>query len=301
MSAAEAEQAARQCAGRFCMTIPASMRRTSERFAMRDVELKEVAFSPAGAEAFSRAWKAKLAQIDALKADREIPSDQNGEILVKRTLKPGSFEGALYYATDSAYVTFGALLGASPERGLWLEELFSKSHAEQVIADVGEIGLSYRLRPPKEEPWPLPGKDWFHLAHGAVALPFKESERIQCGFEGHPLKVKLSIETKGVDVPEKKGLARKFSEALGAAGAQFAGALSPVKQRGRAAAGLEGEEMVMRDVDGKRLYFMWSFPGEPRSGTKPRVILKMETRDEHLEEKMALWDRLVDSLAPAGR
>ena len=59
--------------------------------------------------------------------------------------------------------------------------------------------------------------------------------------------------------------------------------------------------MVLRDVEGKSLYFAWNFAGVRSSGSHPRVTLKMETRDDQFDEKLALWDRVVDSLSPAQR
>jgi hypothetical protein len=180
-----------------------------------------------------------------------------------------------------------------------LEETFSRKFAPEVIDDVREVGLAYRIRASNNPAWPLPGKDWFHLARGAVALSFQEEESARAEFEGHPLKVKIALETATTDEPVRKGLATRFAEALANAGAKWAGAVSPVKNRKRAAAGLEGEEMVMRDADAKHLHFLWNFPGERSSGAKPEITFTMETADERFDEKLALWNRVVDSLGPA--
>ena len=81
--------------------------------------------------------------------------------------------------------------------------------------------------------------------------------------------------------------------------AAFAAGASPVRSRGRTAAGLKGEEFVMRDSEDGKLYFMWEFKGEADSGAKPRIQLQLITKSDREKEKMAFWDALVDSLRPA--
>jgi hypothetical protein len=276
------------------------MRRWAETYEMQRVRIQELEFAPPLEGAFARTLQERLAKVEALKLKRRTPTDPRGTILEKRAFKPGVLEGAVYqqYNNELA-ITVGALLGAGPS-AIWIEGGGDRKFTEEIASSVKEVGLAYRLRR-KDEPWPAPGKDWFYLGQGAVALSFKEQEKAEAGFEGHPLEVKFQVATRTTAEPKKKGLMQRFSEALMAAGPAFAGAGSPVKHRARTAGGLDGEEMIMRDSDAKRLYYMWDFPGEPDSGARPRITLQMETRDERFEEKTALWDRLVDSLRPAAR
>jgi hypothetical protein len=76
------------------------------------------------------------------------------------------------------------------------------------------------------------------------------------------------------------------------------------KTRKRKVAGLKGEEVVYRGTEAegeKTLYFMWDFPGEKNSAHATYTIVSMMGRDDHLEEKLAIWDALLDSMRPAGR
>lgn len=300
MSPAPEEANARRCVGRFCVDVPTEMQRRSESYEMQRVRLQELELSPPVEGALARTLQERLARIEALKLKRRTPTDPRGTILQKRTFQAGMLEGAVYqqYNNELA-ITVGALRQVG-SAALWIEGGGDRKFTEEIAASVKDVGLAYHSRG-RDEPWPVPGKDWFYLGQGAVALPFKEQEKASAGFEGHPLGVKFEVAIRTTAKPVRKGLMQRFSEAVMAAGPAFTGAGSPVKQRARTAGGLQGEEMIMRDSDAKRLYYLWDFPGEPNSGAHPRITLQMETRDERFEEKTALWDRLVDSLRPAAR
>ncbi len=300
MGPAHDQAVERQCVGRFCVDVPAEMRRGAQTYEMRRVRIQEFELAPPIEGAFTRTLGERLAKVEALKSKRRTPTDPRGTVLEKRVFKPGVLEGAVYQPYNNRLmVVVGALLDARPV-GVWLEGGGDKKFTDAIAADVKDVGLAYHLRR-KDGPWPAPGKDWFYLGRGAVTLPVQEQEKAEAGFEGHPLGVKFEVTTKTTAEPETKGLAQRLSEALGAAGPAYAGAGSRVKHRSREAGGLGGEEMILRDSEAKRLYFMWDFPGDAGSGARPRVTLQMESRDERFDEKVALWDRLVDSLRTAGQ
>ena len=200
----------RQCTGRFCVDVPADMRRGAETYEMQRVRLQELELAPPIEGAFARALKERLAKVEALKLKRRTPTDPRGTIIERRALKPGLLEGAVYqqYNNELA-ITVGALRDAGP-RALWIEGGGDKKFTEEISASVKEVGLAYRLRR-KEEPWPAPGQDWFYLGQGAVALPFTESEKADAGFEGTPLEVKFELSTKTIAEPMRKGPMQRFS------------------------------------------------------------------------------------------
>ncbi|MCJ8503098.1 T6SS immunity protein Tli4 family protein [Desulfatitalea sp. M08but] len=68
-------------------------------------------------------------------------------------------------------------------------------------------------------------------------------------------------------------------------------------------AGLKGEELIIRGTeDGKTaLNFQWDYPGRENDNHHPRIGFMMDSEDGRLEEKLALWDAVLNAMRPAGR
>jgi hypothetical protein len=180
--------------------------------------------------------------------------------------------------------------------GLWMMRVAGGSSVEAVRARMGAVGPAYQ---PVTREQPRPTGDVFHLPHGVIAAPFQDQEKAKSIFKGGPLGLEINLFTQSTDEPKGGGLLARFARSMANAGVAFAAGASPVRSRGRTAAGMKGEEFVMRDSKEGNLYFMWEFKGEAGSGKRPRIQLQMITTQEREKEKMAAWDALVDSLRPA--
>ena len=282
--------------GRFALEVPAGARRYGERYEVRDLTLQEVAFAEPLEKAFAGAWSVKLADIAKIKAGRLRPNWIDGDVHSQHELEPGRFAAVLYHTDNVKIAVHYAALRQVGAAGLWLSRPGDTEDIAPTLDTIKVVGKAYQPRPAGTPP---AKGDVFHLPHGAIALPFHEQETAKSVFQGGPLDVEVKVLTESTDEPKGGGLMARFGEAVAKAGAAFAAGASPVRNRGRKAAGLGGEEFVMRDSEDHKLYFMWEFKGEANSGAKPRIQLQMITKDERQKEKMAFWDALVDSLRPA--
>ncbi|WP_146209545.1 T6SS immunity protein Tli4 family protein [Vitiosangium sp. GDMCC 1.1324] len=300
MSSQLAEPVIRQCVGRFCLGVPASMARTSDTFALQYVSMKEVLWKEPDDKARELAWTARLARIEALKARRELPTDVQGEIRAQRELASG-FRGVMFHEADNpALISWGGLLRRGPV-DVWMQIDGDLDREDQWAARLVALSQAYRPMEPKE-PWPVPGKDWFYLHHGLVALPMKFKEEAQSVFEGHPLNLKLAITTKTESRVNKKNLMQRLSDSLALASGEMQGSLVTQKYKSRKVAGLPGEELILRYTEGNdsELYCLWTYAGEENSGSHPKMTIEMESSLEQDDAKVALWNQLLDSVRPAG-
>ena len=161
-----------------------------------------------------------------------------------------------------------------------------------------EIARAYRIIDKDH----LPKENWFYLQHGAIALPYLEQEETYARFEGHPLDLKLEIETRAVHKVSESGLLDRLTAALAM---KFAPGVDIDKIRSgkRTVAGIKGEELIMRGTEGgeTELSFTWLFPGEKDSREHPKISIEMESPDGQLEEKLKIWDAILDSMQAVRR
>lgn len=286
-------------AGRFSLEVPAEARSTGGESALRYLALREVAMPGRPEEAFQVTFGAKLAEIAQLKARRMRPTWVTGDIHAQVELSPGPdrFAAVLYHPDNVKIAADVAALRQVGKVGLWVERsAVDLEEKDLILKDVVAVGRAYQ---PLAEGAPRPKTDVFHLAAGFVALPPQPDESAKGRWAGGPLAVEVKLDTDTTDEPRSDGLMGRFGEAIARAGAAFAAGSSVVRNRSRDAAGLKGEEFVMRDSEEGKLYCLWEFKGEKDSGAKPRIRLQLITKDERQKEKMAAWDALVDSLRPA--
>jgi hypothetical protein len=299
MDAATAGKTVRVYAGRFSLEVPAEARYTGGARSMRYFKLTEVAMPGRPEEAYQKTYGVKLAEIAEIKRRRMRPTWIDGEIVAQVELSSGPDRfAAILFHPDNLKIAFDvAALRQRGTAGLWVERsACDMDDRDAVLKDVGSLGRAWQ---PVSEGAPRPKADVFHLPAGAVALPAANDEDASAHWVGGPLGVEVDLKTETTDEPKGGGLMQRFGDAIGRAGAAFAAGMSVVRNRSRTAAGLAGEEFVMRDSEEGKLYCLWEFKGEKSSGAKPRIQLQMITKDERQKEKMASWDALVDSLRPA--
>ncbi len=282
--------------GRFSLEVPAGAARYGEEFLVRNIALTETSLATPDAKGWGLEWAARRAAVEGLKSSRVNDRALNGTITLDLELEPGRHGVMVYHhASGSAMVTVLNLRRVDGV-GLWMMRVAGGSSVEAVRARMAAVGPAYQ---PVLKDQPRPSGDVFHLPRGVVAAPFQEQEKAKSVFKGGPLAVEIKVLIESTDEPKGGGLLARFGESVAKAGAAFAAGVSPVRSRGRAVAGMKGEEFVMRDSEAGDLYFMWEFKGEAGSGKHPRIQLQMITKQERQPEKMAFWDALVDSLKPA--
>jgi type VI secretion system (T6SS) Tli4-like immunity protein len=291
--------AVRQCVGRFCLSVPASMIRSADTEEMQAVKLEEVSWDPAAKDPWEHEWLRRLQGIEALKARREIPTLAYGEIIEQRMFKPGVLKGVLFCPSAARQrMALGAILNAGAS-GLWLQILTGEAKKENSAARISEIAAAYRPAAPGA---PLP-KGAFHLPRGAIVLPFKLDEESHARFLGGPLKLDLSISTETPAEPDDRGLMQRFTGAVASAALSLAGTgVRTIRSRGRTVAGIRGDELVMVGREGEPLQmsFAWRTPGKASSGTYPEITIEMSTlEDGRRDEKLAAWDQILDAIERA--
>ncbi len=304
MSQEPSKDFVRQCIGRFCVDLPASLARVSDTFQVQYVELEERLWEKPDDEARKLVWETRLARIEALKAQRELPDDAQGTIREQRAFGAVGVRGVLFHRHDLPEVsTWGGLMARGPV-DVWMQIDGDLDREPEWAKRMTAVAAAYRPRDAKE-PLPMRGKDWFYLRHGVVALPMQEMEEAKTRFEGHPLGLKLKISTETVEEVQRQGLMEKLSSAMGMVGGARPPAQDQLTQRyrGRKVAGLAGEELILRtsEKQRQRLRFLWSFPGKEDSGTHPKFTIEMETGLDQEDAKLAFWDALLDSVRPAGQ
>jgi len=283
--------------GRFSLALPAGMSRSDGECKMQLLTIREEALAPPYPQAFQAAWAGKLAAVAKLKAERRRPDWPDGEVVAQKELEPRFAYVAFHNDNSKLSGTHVAFRGADAV-GLWLQRPGGFAKAQTIQGAMLKVGNAYRVRtkdgPPLErEP------QAFHLARGAVVLPFEEQESAHAIFKGGPRGAEVDLATETVVTVEKKGLFERFSESVVTAGAAFGAGISTVRSGKKQAAALVGEELVLRDAEKEKLSFIWRYPGESESGMRPEITLQMTSPAEPRQEVMARWDALVASLLPA--
>ncbi|NMO23093.1 hypothetical protein HPC49_46920 [Pyxidicoccus fallax] len=304
MSQEPSKDFVRQCVGRFCLDVPASMTRLGDTFQFQYVEVEERLWEKPDDEARKRVFEARLAKIEALKSQRELPDDAQGTIREQRPFPAVGVRGVLFHRFDQPEIgTWGGLMARGPV-DVWMQIDGDVDREQEWARRLTDVAAAYQLRDAKE-PLPARGKDWFYLRQGVIALPMREMEEAKSRFEGHPLGLKLKVSTETVEEVRRQGLMDKLSNAMAMAGDSLGADEDLVTQKygARKVAGLPGEELIVRTSEGKRkrLRFLWSFPGKEDSASHPKFTIEMETSLEQEEAKLAFWDALLNSVRPASQ
>ncbi len=303
MSQEPAKDFTRHCVGRFCLDVPDTLGRTGDGYQLQHLSVEETLWKDPDDKARNGVWEARLARIRALEAQRERPGHVHGTILEKRSFDSIAAQGVLFHRFAVPEIsTWGALMRRGPV-DVWLQIDGDSDRQQDWAARLMEVAGAYRL-PEAREKLPARGKDWFYLREGMVALPMKYMEEAKVRFESAPLDLKIEFSTKTINKAKRRGLMDAFAGAMAAFGSALTAEenIVPQKVRSRKVAGLKGEEMILRmsDKHEQRLHCLWEYPGEVKSGSHPRMVIELDGDLEQEEALLALWEKLLDSVRPAG-
>lgn len=294
-------------AGRFVIDIPVSMHFRGGMYRMRTCNLTETVWNDHDErQSALNAWEAYLKELEILPPPK---GKDNAIIEVKKIDNIGRFCNSVLYhkeILDPNFVNLDMLVN-SGQVGIWIK-LDGKIEQKNIVYDIAtEIAKAYR--PPIQrlgKAAVLKNVDAFYLEHGAIDLPFEYKESVDIRFNGHKLDqdLALGIETSAVDEVETTGLMQRLAAVITT---KFAPGIKIEKIRTgkRAVAGMKGEEIILRTTETEdnamEINFVFEHLGEKDSGDHPWMKISMTTEDDHVEQKIALWDALLDSMRPAGR
>ena len=263
------------------------------------------------------AWENKLKHIDernnlwnerVLKIKSLTPPDDVKEIVID-TMDFSSDEywakGVFYHGNSISKEHAGwDVLIDNGKYGVWLKVSGDREKNNIMIKVLNIVIKSYRTSTKKSDTLTTTRKKLgYYLKYGFLDMDYKEQERTYSRFEGHPLDkyLKLKIEIEAVDKVEETNLIQRLSLSLAG---NFAPGISidEIRSEQREVAGLKGEEVIIRgtEEDDSNLIFSWRFPGEKDSATAPEILIKMDSKDGDLDEKIELWDSVLNSFKPLG-
>lgn len=284
--------------GRFAIDVPAEMKLAHQGQRLRYAEIEEFAWpgSVPRAQARDEAWKKRLAEIGRL-----TPPKGKERVIIETRDFPGVGEwarGILFFGNRMSPKDGNWLiLMDGGQTAVWLELKGLVQYEQDMLHDLTEIAKSYQSR--RFGDLRLPSGNWFYTWHGAFNLPYLEQETAAARFEGHPLGLEINIETTETHQVEEAGLIKKTIAAI-ATGFAAGLDIDKIRSKKRTIAGLDGEEEVLRMNDGKTtvLNFAWEYRGRKDAGEYPEMRITMDSADSKLEQKLKIWDALLNSLKP---
>jgi len=288
--------------GRFAVKVPAGMTLDHQGTRLRFREIEEVVW-PQGQDlekAREAIWQARLAEI----AQKKPPKDKEKVIIETRDLSIEQrwMKAVLYYGSDDyGDMLYWDVLSDGGSAGAWIKNRGVESAKEKMLVYSLKIAKAYRIPSPNTPTTAL--ENGCYLQHGAIALPYLEDEEVYARFNYRPLNIGLKIQTQAVDVIEKVGLLDKLSAILLSGFAEGV-KIKKLRTGKRTVAGFKGEESIVHVTeDGdSELSFTWTYPGQPDSGDEPDMTIDMSTVDaENYQEKLAIWDAILDTIRPIGR
>ena len=282
--------------GRFRVDVPLELKLAHQEHRIRYADIEEFVWPQNinKEQVRNRIWETKLSEIDNIKPLKGI---KNIVIEKKDFSAIGKWaQGILYYGDRllKEEMYWNILVDAG-QIGVWIKIHGIDKKAMQLNID--NILKSYSFR--NDDDLKTSNTDSFFSKHGVFKLPYLEQEHTYARFEGHPLNFKLEIEMNETQEVEKTGLASKLEKLL-------VSYVTPgldihkIRSHKRAVAGLKGEEIVMKmiEADESKLQFAWQYQGKEDSGEHPEIELTMESPDGNLDEKLKIWDAVLDSMKP---
>ena len=292
--------------GRFSIAAPPDMRIAVRTASLRYVEIDEIVWPKDvnHEQARNTEWENFMKETKKL-----TPPDGTDKVILKVHKFPGVGkwnEGALYHKEgDDADEATWHLLMDTGSVGVWLSSrstlLEDEIASNRVANNISNIGKSYMVVNSNDMSR-HPSDNRFFLQQGIVNLPYSAQEESYIRFEGHPLDLVLHIKME-MDVGyyrETGGLIDKTKELLTEAALRPGISISKIRLGKREVAGMKGEEAILRtsDADRKKLLFTWEFNGKEDSGEYPTTTIEMESPDGKLDEKIRIWDAVLDSMKP---
>jgi len=287
--------------GRFLIDVPSDMQLSSQNGTIRSSETYEFIWPQVQDKSKIREemLKTKLAEIKKFRP----PKGKESAFIEIREIKdiPHWTRGILYYSNYLGDEVKWVMLTDFGRVGVWTEMRSGKNNPANIgkmIQSFSTFANAYQVRCSNNAS-SLPSGNWFHLRYGSVNLPYKIRERSRVCFYDPSNALRLEIEMNETYKVEDIGLSDRLSAAINsnyAPGVE----VDKIRAHKRTAAGLKGEEVVFRTTDSKKtvLNFGWEFPGEKDSGEKPEIQITMDSPDGNLDEKLKIWDAILDSFKP---
>ncbi|AAR36561.1 hypothetical protein KVP06_15920 [Geobacter sulfurreducens] len=284
--------------GRFAIDVPAEMKLVHQWQRLRYAEIEEFAWSGSVPRERARdeAWKKRLTEIGKL-----TPPKGKERVIIETREFPGVgawARGILFYGNRMSPKDGNWLILMDVgQTAAWLELKGLVQYEQDMLHDLTEIAKSYQAR--RFGDLKLPPGNWFYTERGAINLPYLEQETAAARFEGHPLGLEIDIETTETHKVEEAGLIKKTMAAM-ATGFATGLDIDKIRSRKKTVAGLDGEEEVLKMNDGNKtvLNFAWEYRGRKDSGEYPEIRITMDSADGKLEQKLQVWDAILNSLKP---
>lgn len=289
--------------GRFTIEVPSDMMLSSHHGTIRSSEIYEFIWPQNQDKSKTREeiFKAKLAEIKKFRP----PKGKQSAFIEIREIKNLSYwtRGILYYSNYLADEVKWVMLTDFGNVGAWTEMRSGKNNPaniDKMILSFSTFANAYHVRSSNNAA-SLPPGNWFHLRYGSINLPYKIRERSRVSFYDRTLALRLEIEmdeTYTVEGPDENLIGRTTA----AIATGYAGNIDieRIRSRKRTVAGLPGEEEIdrMSDNDKTELDFGWRYAGEKNSGERPEILITMDSPDGNLEDKLKVWDAILDSFKP---
>ncbi len=278
--------------GRFAIDLPAEFQPEIQSQKIRYAEVFDFKWKERDrAKERESLWTQKLAKIKKL----QLPKGRKQIIIEEKHLKGiGNWAKAVEYYGDyriGDYIYWTVLVDYG-ESGLWLTLYGLNNHKS--LKNFNNILTHYQYG------FDNLTTDSFCLNHGRIELPYLEQEEIYARFAG-PMGMKLEIDMNETYEVEEVGLLDSFTASLAM---NFAPGVDvdKIRARKRTIGELPGEEIVtkMTANRGPKLYFGWKYQGKEDSGEHPEIrIAIQQVPNGELDEKLKIWDDLLDSFRPA--
>jgi hypothetical protein len=291
--------------GRFSIAVPVEMKLEKSTSELAYVKIDEIVWPKNVSHEQARIveWNNFMEVIKKL----DPPKGKN-EVIIKSKDFPGVGQWAkgiyYYYADFRPYDGKWALLMDAGPVGVWLKgnSVVDKENVNHYLEqNIETSGKSYKYVE-WEKQIRLPQGDFFYLEHGAISLPYEEQEESYARFKSQHLDMVLEIKME-MDIGhyrESMGLIEKTKSLLTEAALEPGISMSKIRLDNREVAGMKGEESILRESEKgtKKLVFTWEFNGKEDSGEYPTTTIEMESTDVKLDEKIKIWDAVLDSMKP---
>jgi hypothetical protein len=286
--------------GRFSLSVPRTMMLDAHTPTLRGIQLQEFVW-PVNEKSQTREleWKKHLSELTEMRKPEGVKSVIMEDVDLST---PGRWMRGVFYYGNYAQSDegFWDVLVDAGDVGLWLKYdglLDAKGLMLNLVLEAANHYESCRNHN-------LDGNSsggYFCTRYGRIFLPYRYQESTYARFKGDPLDLQLEIEMNDtqVDEPKEEGLFARTAAAI-ATGYALGVDIKKVRSRNRMAAGIKGEEQVvrMKDKDGAKLDFTWRYAGKKNSGEFPEIVISMESPDGQIDEKLKVWDAVLDSMKP---
>jgi hypothetical protein len=291
--------------GRFALDVPSEMKQPVHATRLRYSTIEDFVW-PAGfdnEQAKQALWEKRLAEIKHL-----TPPRKKKDVMIRSQELTGLGEwsrGVYYFGNymDADVANFDMLVDYG-RVGLWIKcdsAIWNDANQLKIFSNARNIAISFK--PDEGKKFSRSTGDSFHLRNGTLYLPYLRQEQTYSRFEGHPFDLKLEVEMNETHEVEELSVAERLAASIAT---RFAPGVDvdTIRSRKRLAAGLKGEELVMRmsaSGEDTLIQFGWEYRGKIDSGEHPEIQITMETPDGNLDQKLKIWDAIIDSFKPMYR